>query len=78
MQVKAPCSFDKLDTCLHSAWKEGTIVLWLLGPVVFKQVVSISLISLSGCVMAGCALVDLGEKETWVRSDWVHASDRLY
>lgn len=53
-------------------------MLWLLGPVVFKQVVSISLISLSGCVMAGCALVDLGEKETWVRSDLVHASDRLY
>lgn len=53
-------------------------MLWLLGPVVFKQVVSILLISLSGCVMAGCALVDLGEKETWVRSDWVHASDRLY
>lgn len=59
-------------------WKEGTIVLRLLGLVVFKQVVSISLISLSGCVMAGCALVDLGEKETWVRSDWVHASDWLH
>ncbi|CAM4727074.1 unnamed protein product [Leuciscus chuanchicus] len=31
-----------------------------------QQVVSVSLISLSGCVMAGCALMDLGEKETWV------------
>jgi len=53
-------------------------VLWHLAPFVFKQLVSISLISLSGCVMASCALVDLGEKEIWVRSNLVHASDRLY
>lgn len=64
MQVKALCSFDKLDACLHSAMERRDYSsVWLLVPVVFKQVVSISLISLSGCVMAGCALVDLGEKK---------------
>lgn len=79
MQVRAPCSFDKLDACLHSAMERRDYSsVWLLVPVVFKQVVSISLINLSGCAMAGCAFVDLGEKVSWVRSDWVHTSGKLY